>query len=320
MTAPSYPGTEDALRLLAAEDARQSKLHDLLETIREQIRLEVPPEYRPEGLFQNIQDAVYAMRGRMSLMNDVAITAPLSCPAWRCFHCDEVFTELKAAANHFGVDHLGDETLCQMAQVDGGIARVIADLAEELQRYRMEDNTSYREFYSLGADHRAALVKEEQKGYDRGIADARIEGSSGVAQASGWQPIETAPQDETWVLVWERYINLKYHPAEVARYRDGKWRNSANKIVDVVTHWMPIPEAPSVSSTSRVGLLDPGIDGPYNEPCEHKSVHDGPRIEVVYGTAPTQVCDCGMWRTMLHLPGPWQASTMPPADSGAPDA
>ncbi len=66
-----------ALDLLDAEDARQSKLHDLLETIREQIRLDVEPDHRPAGLFQNIQDAVYAMRGRTLLMNDAAITSPL---------------------------------------------------------------------------------------------------------------------------------------------------------------------------------------------------------------------------------------------------
>jgi hypothetical protein len=74
-------------------------------------------------------------------------------------------------------------------------------------------------------------------------ADARI---AELTKALEWQPIETAPKDEKWVLVWERYINTKYHPAEVARYRDGKWRNSANKIVDVVTHWMPIPGSPVV--------------------------------------------------------------------------
>lgn len=63
-----------ALRLLMAEDERQSKLHDLLETIREQIRTGVEPEHRPGGLFKNIQDAVYAMRGRTRLMDDGAIT------------------------------------------------------------------------------------------------------------------------------------------------------------------------------------------------------------------------------------------------------
>jgi hypothetical protein len=69
---------ENALKLLAAEDERQSKLHDILEVIREQIRLEVAPEHRPDGLFQNIQNAVYAMRGRTPLMNDAAITAALA--------------------------------------------------------------------------------------------------------------------------------------------------------------------------------------------------------------------------------------------------
>lgn len=68
----------EALRLLAAEDACQDKLHELLETIREQIRLEIQPENRPDGLFKNIQDAVYAMRGRTRLMDDVAITSPLT--------------------------------------------------------------------------------------------------------------------------------------------------------------------------------------------------------------------------------------------------
>lgn len=67
----------EALRLLSAYDDRLQKLHDLLETIREQIRLGVEPEHRPDGLFRNIQDAVYAMRGRTLLMNDAAITGPL---------------------------------------------------------------------------------------------------------------------------------------------------------------------------------------------------------------------------------------------------
>lgn len=67
-----------ALALLGVEDARQEKLHDLLETIREQIRNGVAPEYRPEGLFENIQAAVYTMRGRTRLMDDAAITNALA--------------------------------------------------------------------------------------------------------------------------------------------------------------------------------------------------------------------------------------------------
>lgn len=65
----------EAMRLIIAEETRQAKLHDLLETIREQIRLGVAPEHRPDGLFKNIQDAVYAMRGRTPLMHDAAVTS-----------------------------------------------------------------------------------------------------------------------------------------------------------------------------------------------------------------------------------------------------
>lgn len=62
--------------ILIAEEERQSRLHDLLEVIREQIRTGVPPEHRPEDLFKNIQNALYAMRGR-HLLSDV-IAALLS--------------------------------------------------------------------------------------------------------------------------------------------------------------------------------------------------------------------------------------------------
>jgi hypothetical protein len=71
---------DEMTKALQAEDARQAKLHELLETIREQIRLEVLPEHRPKGLFQNIQDAVYAMRGRTPLMHDAVITSRLAAP------------------------------------------------------------------------------------------------------------------------------------------------------------------------------------------------------------------------------------------------
>jgi hypothetical protein len=65
------------MELLAVEDGRQTKLHNLLETIREQIRLDVAPGHRPAALFTNIQNAVYAMRGRTPLLDDAAIAETL---------------------------------------------------------------------------------------------------------------------------------------------------------------------------------------------------------------------------------------------------
>jgi len=80
MTHEEQNGLVEALRLLEKEDQRQDQLHEILETIREQIRLGIEPANRPEGLMKNIQDAVYAMRGRTRLMDDAAILAALQAP------------------------------------------------------------------------------------------------------------------------------------------------------------------------------------------------------------------------------------------------
>lgn len=66
---------------------------------------------------------------------------------------------------------------------------------------------------------------------------------------AGWQPIENAPKDGTWVLGFERYINTKYAPHEVMRWKTSMgtlgWWNSADKSLADVTHWMPLPAAPA---------------------------------------------------------------------------
>lgn len=71
--AEAVTDAERRRELLAAEDDRQEKLHELLEIIREQIRVGVAPEHRPKSLMKNIQDAVYTMRGRTPLLADAAI-------------------------------------------------------------------------------------------------------------------------------------------------------------------------------------------------------------------------------------------------------
>jgi hypothetical protein len=114
---------------------------------------------------------------------------------WRCFFCDEVFTDERAAANHFG-DTVCSEPLCKLAQVDGGMASVVADLATELDRYRREDNESFREFYRLGADHSVALRAEEQKGYDRGLADTNAEFLGLVGRISDYFHVNARPSDD----------------------------------------------------------------------------------------------------------------------------
>lgn len=81
-----------------------------------------------------------------------------------------------------------------------------------------------------------------------------------------WQPIETAPKDSTWVLLWsascegcwtglwrERMM-LPKAVQEIWPDLDGKWcrdiylPNDAERYpyqpIHEVTHWMPLPDPP----------------------------------------------------------------------------
>jgi hypothetical protein len=63
--------------------------------------------------------------------------------------------------------------------------------------------------------------------------------------ASAWQPIETAPNDETPVLAW-----WSQYPYEgylvVCQRSNGTWTRNADGFgVQPPTHWMPLPPSPS---------------------------------------------------------------------------
>lgn len=83
---------------------------------------------------------------------------------WRCFHCDEVFTNLEDARAHFGDSQLSN-TACQIN------IEYVRDMELQLARYHAEDSDSDRAIYRMQADHDAALKKEEEKGYRRGLVD-----------------------------------------------------------------------------------------------------------------------------------------------------
>jgi hypothetical protein len=94
---------------------------------------------------------------------------------WRCFHCDELFTDRALAALHFG-DHLQGDPACKLNAMEGGLLKLLRDQEDELQRFRSEDSASARQFYALGAEHAQALRRAEEAGYAKGVADALKEG------------------------------------------------------------------------------------------------------------------------------------------------
>jgi hypothetical protein len=95
--------------------------------------------------------------------------------SWRCFHCSEVFTDREAAADHFGVqiDGCADDVACKLNATDGLLLKMLREAQQELRLYHQEDNAAFRQFYVLGCDHATALRREEEKGYARGLEDAK---------------------------------------------------------------------------------------------------------------------------------------------------
>lgn len=66
---------------------------------------------------------------------------------------------------------------------------------------------------------------------------------------SEWKPIETAPTDGTKVLIfWAYWSAVPF----VAYFRHGQWigDEACSDGVDDPTHWMPLPDPPSVEKVS----------------------------------------------------------------------
>ena len=82
------------------------------------------------------------------------------------------------------------------------------------------------------------------------------------AVTAGWMPIETAPKDGSYLLLWEQYSKTPF----VGFWSDGSWPVSHEHVdaeggwdgpivIDVtsmsITHWMPLPPAPSTEGESK---------------------------------------------------------------------
>lgn len=88
---------------------------------------------------------------------------------WRCFHCDEVFTNKHCAGIHFGADE--PATCACLLSHERHLVDHIRELEEQLSRYRAEDGAVLRSIYALEAQYRQALIRAEEQGYSRGVRD-----------------------------------------------------------------------------------------------------------------------------------------------------
>lgn len=93
---------------------------------------------------------------------------------WRCFHCDTVFRSAACAAIHFGADEAA--TCACVLPHEQHLVDHIRDLEEQLAGYRAEDSKILRAIYTLEADHRQALIRTEEAGYNKGVQDMKAQG------------------------------------------------------------------------------------------------------------------------------------------------
>ncbi len=87
-------------------------------------------------------------------------------PGWRCFHCDEVFTDREAARLHFGDNETRDPACCISIEH-------VRWLEEQHRLHCNEDSGALRAISALAGQHETLRRRAEEEGYAKGLADAK---------------------------------------------------------------------------------------------------------------------------------------------------
>ena len=98
---------------------------------------------------------------------------------WRCFHCGEGFTKAQErwAREHFGRDE-DKEPVCLIRTAgESSLLTALRNAQDELDlsRANTDDSDVVRAMVAMQADHSQALIREEERGYAKGLADGRAE-------------------------------------------------------------------------------------------------------------------------------------------------
>jgi hypothetical protein len=88
---------------------------------------------------------------------------------WRCFHCDDVFTDPTAARNHFGLTGYDIPACKTTPSVDAELFR----LRQLVDSYLKEDTELHRALAAKTSEMEAAVRRAEEVGYARGLEDAK---------------------------------------------------------------------------------------------------------------------------------------------------
>ena len=96
---------------------------------------------------------------------------------WCCFHCDEVFTDERAARAHFGADEEAVPA-CRLKASEGGLLAALRraedDAANAWMKIHTETTDAARAYHAQHARHLEQLRIVEEAAYERGLADGRL--------------------------------------------------------------------------------------------------------------------------------------------------
>ncbi len=96
---------------------------------------------------------------------------------WRCFHCGETFTKAQErwAREHFGRSQDAEPVCLIRTAGESSLLSALREAEDQLASYRAEDSLIIRSMCAMAADHAQALIREEEKGYNKGVRDMRLE-------------------------------------------------------------------------------------------------------------------------------------------------
>lgn len=100
---------------------------------------------------------------------------------WRCYHCGEVFTNAKYAAEHFGADE-GATPACRLTYSEGHLVTYIRKLEKELAVHRREDSDVLRAMHAREAEQAEKVRRAEERGYNRGVQEAKVMFETEIAE------------------------------------------------------------------------------------------------------------------------------------------
>lgn len=155
---------------------------------------------------------------------------------WRCFLCDEVFTDEKAAALHFGTSIMQSPA----CQID---AKWLRYLERQLERYREEDTDLHRHIAGLKSQSQVAVMRAEEEGYASGLRDAAKLGRKYFETAGKLYPCPNPP-----------------HEFELGRII-GQWRwakdswGDTNNSGNLVTTWLGISKIENPDGLCLVSVV-----------------------------------------------------------------